>query len=226
MDADLEASGATVAKFAHYLVGQDPLRIEHHWQYLYRWSHFRGAAIWGRSAPSTSRSWVSPATFRRPGAPAARWRLPRPSPVLRARVRRHHRGTGRGCRQAKADGYTAVGHLTPFLDEPDDVPYFETHVARSAHRPRAAVSRSGGRLRRLVHRWGALPLPLAQPRKPRAMTAAARVPANHPDLLIVFLFMASSSYWWQMVHCWLLDRPWHLKQLVGSICASKRCTVR
>ncbi len=74
--------------------------------------------------------------------------------------------------------------------------------------------------------WGALPLPLAQPRKPRAMTAAARVPANHPDLLIVFLFMASSSYWWQMVHCWLLDRPWHLKQVVGSICASKRCTVR
>jgi galactonate dehydratase len=35
-----------------------------------------------------------------------------------------------GCRQAKADGYTAVGHLTPFLDEPYDVPYFETHVGK------------------------------------------------------------------------------------------------
>ena len=25
-------------------------------------------------------------------------------------------------------GFTAVGHLTPFLDEPRDVPYFKTHV--------------------------------------------------------------------------------------------------
>ena len=24
-----------------------PLRIEHHWNYLYRWTHFRGAAIMG-----------------------------------------------------------------------------------------------------------------------------------------------------------------------------------
>jgi galactonate dehydratase len=27
----LEAAEQVVAKFAHYLVGQDPLRIEHHW---------------------------------------------------------------------------------------------------------------------------------------------------------------------------------------------------
>src|SRR5438105_2091080 len=43
----LEASEAVVKKFATYLVGQDPLRIEHHWQYLYRSTHFRGAAIMG-----------------------------------------------------------------------------------------------------------------------------------------------------------------------------------
>ena len=29
------------------LVGQDPLLIEHHWQYLYRWTHFRGSLIMG-----------------------------------------------------------------------------------------------------------------------------------------------------------------------------------
>jgi galactonate dehydratase len=28
-----------------YLVGKDPRRIEHHWQYVYRSTHFRGAAI-------------------------------------------------------------------------------------------------------------------------------------------------------------------------------------
>ena len=43
----LEASAAAMEKFGRYLVGQDPLRIEHHWQYMYRSSHFRGAAIMG-----------------------------------------------------------------------------------------------------------------------------------------------------------------------------------
>src|SRR5579863_470131 len=43
----LEAAEQVVKKFAHYLVGQDPLRIEHHWQYLYRSTHFRGASIMG-----------------------------------------------------------------------------------------------------------------------------------------------------------------------------------
>src|ERR687891_259190 len=43
----LEASEKVVEKFAAYLIGQDPLRIEHHWQYLYRASHFRGTAVMG-----------------------------------------------------------------------------------------------------------------------------------------------------------------------------------
>ena len=38
---------AAIEKFGRYLVGEDPLRIEHHWQYMYRFSHFRGAAIMG-----------------------------------------------------------------------------------------------------------------------------------------------------------------------------------
>jgi galactonate dehydratase len=33
-----------------------------------------------------------------------------------------------GVRAAKAQGFTAVGHLTPFLDESRDIPYFKTHV--------------------------------------------------------------------------------------------------
>ena len=33
-----------------------------------------------------------------------------------------------GVRRARETGFTAVGHLTPFLDEPRDVPYFQTHV--------------------------------------------------------------------------------------------------
>lgn len=36
-----------VRTFREYLVGQDPLRIEHHWQYLYRMAPFRGSALSG-----------------------------------------------------------------------------------------------------------------------------------------------------------------------------------
>ncbi len=43
----IEASEAAVGKFAEYLIGKDPLLIEHHWQYMYRATHFRGAAIMG-----------------------------------------------------------------------------------------------------------------------------------------------------------------------------------
>ena len=42
-----EAAESAIKAFSRYLVGQDPLRIEHHFQYLYRFSHFRGAAIMG-----------------------------------------------------------------------------------------------------------------------------------------------------------------------------------
>jgi galactonate dehydratase len=35
-----------------------------------------------------------------------------------------------GCIAAKEMGFTAVGHLTPFLDEPRSVPYFKTHAAK------------------------------------------------------------------------------------------------
>ena len=43
----LEASASAIDKFGRYLVGKDPLLIEHHWQNMYRTSHFRGAAIMG-----------------------------------------------------------------------------------------------------------------------------------------------------------------------------------
>jgi galactonate dehydratase len=40
-----EAVGGIMQAWKPYLVGQDPLKIEHHWQFLYRNSHFRGAVI-------------------------------------------------------------------------------------------------------------------------------------------------------------------------------------
>ncbi len=45
--AYLEAVDKIVEKFAEYLVGKDPLQIEHHWQFLYRMGPFRGSALSG-----------------------------------------------------------------------------------------------------------------------------------------------------------------------------------
>jgi galactonate dehydratase len=127
----LEASEAVVQKFTQYLVGQDPLRIEHHWQYLYRSSHFRGAAIMGALSAIDIALWdIAGKHF---GVPV--YQLLGGKTRHRARVYYHVFGRTteelvRGCIDAKARGFTAVGHLTPFLDEPREVPYFKTHVAK------------------------------------------------------------------------------------------------
>ncbi len=125
----LEPSAAAVEKFADYLVGRDPLRIEHHWQYLYRWSHFRGAAIMGALSAIDIALWdIAGKHF---GVPA--YQLLGGKVRDKARVYYHVFGRTReelvqGCVEAKARGFTAVGHLTPFLDEPRDVPFFKTHA--------------------------------------------------------------------------------------------------
>jgi len=125
----LEASQAVMEKYARYLVGQDPLRIEHHWQYMYRFSHFRGAAIMGALSAIDIALWdIAGKHF---GVPT--YQLLGGKCRDKARVYYHVFGQTReeliqGIVDAKKRGFTAVGHLTPFLDESRDVPYFKTHV--------------------------------------------------------------------------------------------------
>jgi len=127
----LEASAQAVETFKRYLIGQDPLRIEHHWQYLYRWSHFRGAAIMGALSAIDIALWDI--TGKHFGVPC--YQLLGGKCRDKARVYYHVFGRTteelvQGCVDAKAKGFTAVGHLTPFLDEPQDVPYFRTHAQK------------------------------------------------------------------------------------------------
>jgi galactonate dehydratase len=42
-----DASHAMLQTFRRHLIGEDPLRIEHHWQYLYRMGAFRGSVLSG-----------------------------------------------------------------------------------------------------------------------------------------------------------------------------------
>jgi galactonate dehydratase len=125
----LEASAVAVETFKRYLIGQDPLRIEHHWQYCYRWSHFRGAAIMGAISAIDIALWdIAGKHF---GVPC--YQLLGGKVRDKARVYYHVFGDTKeeliqGCINAKKEGFTAVGHLTPFLDEPRSKRYFMTHV--------------------------------------------------------------------------------------------------
>jgi galactonate dehydratase len=127
----LEASAAAVEKFGRYLVGKDPMRIEHHWQYMYRSSHFRGAAIMGAISAIDIALWdIAGKHF---GVPV--YQLLGGKTREKARVYYHVFGETReqlvqGVIDAKNRGFTAVGHLTPFLDEPRSRPYFKTHVGK------------------------------------------------------------------------------------------------
>jgi galactonate dehydratase len=40
-----EGTHAIVSRLAKYLIGKDPLRADHHWQYIYRNNHHRGGAL-------------------------------------------------------------------------------------------------------------------------------------------------------------------------------------
>jgi galactonate dehydratase len=125
----LEASGEAVNTFKRYLIGQDPLKIEHHWQYLYRWTHFRGAAIMGALSAIDIALWdIAGKHF---GVPV--YQLLGGPTRDKARVYYHVFGQTReelvqGVIDAKNQGFTAVGHLTPFTDAPRDQPASGTHV--------------------------------------------------------------------------------------------------
>ena len=125
----LEASKAAIQKFGRYLVGEDPLCIEHHWQYMYRFAHFRGAAIMGAISAIDIALWdIAGKHFDVPA-----YQLLGGAVRNKARVYYHVLGDTReklvqGVEAARKQGYTAVGHLTPFLDEDRSIPYFKTHV--------------------------------------------------------------------------------------------------
>ena len=125
----LEASAAAIGKFGKYLVGTDPLLIEHHWQYMYRFSHFRGAAIMGAISAIDIALWDIKGKYYE--APV--YQLLGGKTRDQARVYYHVFGSTKqeliaGVKEAKKLGFTAVGHLTPFLDEDRSIPYFKTHA--------------------------------------------------------------------------------------------------
>lgn len=116
--AYLKTSEEAIRTFADYLVGEDPRRIEHHWQYINRKSHFRGAALMGALSAIDVALWDILGKVH--GVPA--YELMGGKCREKARVYAHLKGETEEtllerCAAAKDAGFTALGHLSPFLDE-------------------------------------------------------------------------------------------------------------
>lgn len=126
-----DAAKEAINTFALYLVGKDPMTIEHHWQYMYRSFHFRGAAIMGAISAIDIALWDIAGKYY--GCPV--YQLLGGKVRDKARVY-YHIGGGdidsmvKNLKEAKAKGFTAVGHLSPFLNEPRTQVYNEVSFAK------------------------------------------------------------------------------------------------
>lgn len=129
----LEASERVIEKFAKYLVGKDPMRIEHHWNYLYRAFHFRGAAIMGALSALDIALWDIKGKVH--DAPV--YELLGGKTRTKARVYLDIGGKTvdeviANARAAKEQGFTAVGHLSPLVDGGRSDIYEKTHATKIA----------------------------------------------------------------------------------------------
>ena len=126
----LEASARAILVMKEYLVGRDPLDIEHHWQYLYRVSHFRGAAVMGALSAIDIALWDLAGKYYH--VPVYRLL----GGKCRDQVRVYNHTAGRteeelieNAKKGVVEGYTALGHLNPYLDEPRTQPYRDGNTA-------------------------------------------------------------------------------------------------
>ena len=110
----LEASCAAVKELSKCIIGEDATRIEYLWNYMYRMFHFRGAAIMGALSAIDIALWDIAGKYY--GVPV--YQLLGGKCRDKARVYYHVFGSTteelvQGCKDAKAQGFTAIGHLTP-----------------------------------------------------------------------------------------------------------------
>ena len=127
----LEASAASIAKYAEYLIGKDPAPIEHHWNVMLRANHFTGGAISGAVSAIDIALWDIKGKFF--GVPV--YQLLGGAMRHKARLYGHVKGRTREtllaeAKRLKAEGFTALGHLNPLLDEDETTPYYKSHAQK------------------------------------------------------------------------------------------------
>ncbi len=125
----LDASEAAIRTFGDYLRGQTANAVEHHWNVMHRSSYFQGAAINGAISAIDVALWdlkgqaLGVPIYELLGGP------------VRSKLRLYGHAYDRtiagvltACRSLREDGFTAIGHLNPFLDEDFDTPLPDTKV--------------------------------------------------------------------------------------------------
>ncbi len=127
----LEASAASITKYAEYLVGKDPRPIEHHWNVMLRANHFTGGAITGAVSAIDIALWDIKG--KRLGVPV--YELLGGRMRHKARIYGHVKGRSietllDEAKRLKAEGFTALGHLNPLLDEDETTPYYKSHASK------------------------------------------------------------------------------------------------
>ncbi len=131
--AYLETAAQAIQRFKPYLLGKDPLKREHHLQYLYRSAHFRGAAIMSALSAIDIALWDIAGKYY--DAPI--YELLGGQCRDKLRTYAHVIGDSTDdlvakCTECKEEGFTAIGHLSPLLDESRDRRYSETHAGMIA----------------------------------------------------------------------------------------------
>jgi galactonate dehydratase len=142
----IEAAGAAVRRFAEYLVGKPAFDIEHHWNVMHRFSYFQGLAINAAISGIDIALW----DIKGKALSVPVYELLGGACRTKARVYGHIYeksidGVLAECKKKMDLGYTAFGHINPFLDEGNDQVYFKTHIkkmqdaAENVHKMRAVV---------------------------------------------------------------------------------------
>lgn len=127
----IEAGATAVRRFNEYLVNKPAFDIEHHWNVMHRSTYFQGSAINAAISGIDIALWDIKGKAL--GVPV--WELLGGACRKKARVYGHiYEKTIEGvlaeCKRKTELGYTAFGHINPFLDEGHDQVYFKTHVKK------------------------------------------------------------------------------------------------
>jgi galactonate dehydratase len=127
----LEATAASITKYGEYLVGRDPRPIEHHWNVMLRANHFTGGAITGAVSAIDIALWDIKGKIH--NVPV--YELLGGKMRHKARLYGHVKGRTAETLIAEAvrlkeEGFTALGHLNPLLDEDETTPYYKPHAQK------------------------------------------------------------------------------------------------
>lgn len=142
----LDASAAQIQQFGQYLLDKDPLQIEHHWQVLFRGSYFRGAAVMGALSAVDVALWdIAGKYYQAPIYQLLGGKCRDKVLVYSQVMARSDEEMVENCHRQRELGFRAVGHLSPYLDEPRNLPFDKTYVRnmeesiRRVHLMREAV---------------------------------------------------------------------------------------